>query len=440
MKKDKNVLIMGIVLCIIILVVLASFIFILRKEKSTDIVETNTVEEPIIENVIEEPDEEIDDEEPENIENNEFSTSFLRLENNKKNMIYSPLSIKYALKMLDEGAEGDTKKQIEDFIGNEDLTKYKDIEKILSLANAVYVREEFSSQIKENYIDILKEKYNAEVKYDSFANAKNINAWIEEKTFEKIKDMLADEQVSNPDNRLILVNALAIDMKWKNEFERKNTYGEPFYKIDGSKIEATTMSMNSKSDNASYYKDNDITVLAMDLEKYDDSEFEFIAIMPESDLSNYVEEFTEDKLEKITDNLTLASIPKKGVNISIPKFEFDYTLSLKKNLIDIGITDAFDSKEADFSNMANIEGYYVGDAIHKANIEFSEEGVKASAATVIFMEMNAMLDMDTEKPIDITIDKPFLYVIRDKNTKEIWFLGTVYEPNLWEKDKADYSR
>lgn len=440
MKKDKNVLIMGIVLCIIILVVLASFIFILRKEKSTDIVETNTVEEPIIENVIEEPDEEIDDEEPENIENNEFSTSFLRLENNKKNMIYSPLSIKYALKMLDEGAEGDTKKQIEDFIGNEDLTKYKDIEKILSLANAVYVREEFSSQIKENYIDILKEKYNAEVKYDSFANAKNINAWIEEKTFEKIKDMLADEQVSNPDNRLILVNALAIDMKWKNEFERKNTYGEPFYKIDGSKIEATTMSMNSKSDNASYYKDNDITVLAMDLEKYDDSEFEFIAIMPDNDLSNYVEEFTEDKLEKITDNLTLASIPKKGVNISIPKFEFDYTLSLKNDLIDMGITDAFDSKEADFSNMANIEGYYVGDAIHKANIEFSEEGIKASASTVIFMAMNAMLDTDSEKPIDIIIDKPFLYVIRDKNTKEIWFLGTVYEPNLWEKDKADYSR
>ena len=440
MKKDKNVLIMGIVLCIIILVVLASFIFILRKEKSTDIVETNTVEEPIIENVIEKPDEEIDDEEPENIENNEFSTSFLRLENNKKNMIYSPLSIKYALKMLDEGAEGDTKKQIEDFIGNEDLTKYKDIEKILSLANAVYVREEFSSQIKENYIDILKEKYNAEVKYDSFANAKNINAWIEEKTFEKIKDMLADEQVSNPDNRLILVNALAIDMKWKNEFERKNTYGEPFYKIDGSKIEATTMSMNSKSDNASYYKDNDITVLAMDLEKYDDSEFEFIAIMPDNDLSNYVEEFTEDKLEKITDNLTLASIPKKGVNISIPKFEFDYTLSLKNDLIDMGITDAFDSKEADFSNMANIEGYYVGDAIHKANIEFSEEGIKASASTVIFMAMNAMLDTDSEKPIDIIIDKPFLYVIRDKNTKEIWFLGTVYEPNLWEKDKADYSR
>lgn len=440
MKKDKNVLIMGIVLCVIILAVLASFIFILRKENSTDIIETNTVEEPIIENIIEKPDEEIDDEKPEKLENKEFSTSFLRLENNKKNMIYSPLSIKYALKMLDEGAGGDTKKQIEDFIGNEDLTKYKDIEKILSLANAVYVREEFSSQIKENYINTLKEKYNAEVKYDSFANAKNINAWIEEKTFEKIKDMLADEQVSNPDNRLILVNALAIDMKWKDEFERKNTYGEPFYKMDGSKIEATTMNMNSKSDNASYYKDNDITVLAMDLEKYDDSEFEFIAIMPESDLSNYVEEFTEDKLEKITDNLTLASIPKKGVNISIPKFEFDYTLSLKNDLIDMGITDAFDSKEADFSNMANIEGYYVGDAIHKANIEFSEEGVKASAATVIFMEMNAMLDMDTEKPIDITIDKPFLYVIRDKNTKEIWFLGTVYEPNLWEKDKADYSR
>ena len=79
---------------------------------------------------------------------------------------------------------------------------------------------------------------------------------------------------------------------------------------------------------------------------------------------------------------------------------------------------------------------YVSDALHKANIDFTEKGIKAAAVTVIYMTDGIALAED--KPIEINIDKPFLYVIRDKNTGEIWFVGTVYEPNSWEKDKADY--
>ena len=97
----------------------------------------------------------------------DFSMKFLKLENDKQNMIYSPLSIKYALKMLNEGANGNTKTQIENVIGELDLTKYNNIDKVLSLANGVYIRDTYAKYVKEDYKKILTEKYNAEINYDS---------------------------------------------------------------------------------------------------------------------------------------------------------------------------------------------------------------------------------------------------------------------------------
>ena len=113
----------------------------------------------------------------------------------------------------------------------------------------------------------------------------------------------------------------------------------------------------------------------------------------------------------------------------------DYNLELKNDLIELGITDAFDEKLADFS-MISDRNLYVSDALHKANIDFTEKGIKAAATTVIYMTCEASI-MEA-KPVEININKPFLYVIRDKNTGEIWFLGTVYEPNSWEDDKINY--
>ena len=366
----------------------------------------------------------------------DFSMKFLKLENNKQNMIYSPLSIKYALGMLNEGANGNTKTQIENVIGDLNLTKYNNIDKVLSLANAVYIRDTYSKYVKEDYTKILAEKYNAEINYDSFSNANNINNWIENKTLGIIKNMLQDGMVQNPDTKMLLINALAIDMEWKNPFKSDSTGGEDFYLEDGSNMTATTMHMKTTSDSVSYYKNKDITALTMDLEQYDDIQLEFVAIMPEENLSDYIETFTIEDFDNIIEKSTLASKTKNGVRISIPKFSFDYDLKLKNDLIELGITDAFDENLANFSNMADTE-LYVSDVLHKANIDFTERGIKAAAVTVAKIEVTSML-AEEDKPIEIKIDKPFLYVIRDKNTGEIWFVGTVYEPNSWEEDKADY--
>ena len=421
----------GIVLFIIFMVLIVGMIVLMinaskksEPEEKNIIVESNRT----INNTI-------SDDKTEN--NNNFDMEFLKMENNKTNMIYSPLSIKYALKMLNEGAEGNTKNQIEKLIGNIETTKYNNIDNVLSLANGIYIRDTFANNVKEEFKNELAKDYNAEIKYDSFENANNINQWIEDKTFKIIKNMLSDDMVQDSESSMFLINALAIDMEWQNQFDTSNTSGSKFILENGNEMIATMMNNEITNDDASYYKDDDITAVTMDLKEYGDTQMEFTAIMPNSNnLSEYVKDFTVEKLDKIIEESTLASETEKGIDVYIPKFSFDYSLKLKEDLINLGIKDAFDLNLANLSNIST-EKLYVNDALHKANIDFSEDGVKAAAVTVFGLKILSM-EMEDKNTVKVIIDKPFLYFIRDKKTGEIWFVGTVYEPNSWEKDKENY--
>ena len=415
-KKELKIKFKTAVIAIIVVAIILVAIFAVVINKKRQEAEGNTIISEVDSN--------------EQILESDFSLKFLKLENEKQNMVYSPLSIKYALNMLNEGAAGNTKTQIENVIGNLNLIKYNTIDEVLSLANSVYIRDTFAEYVKEDYRRTITEKYNAEVNYDSFSNATNINNWIEDKTLGIIQNMLNDEAVQNAN--MLLINALAIDMGWENPFDTSDTYGEDFYLEDGNTMTATMMHKETMGDSTSYYKDNDITALTMNLQEYDNMQFEFVAIMPEENLSDYIETLTIEDVNTILENTTLASDTPYGVDISIPKFSFDYDLKLKQDLMDLGMTDAFDENLADFSNMANTE-LCVGDALHKADIDFSEEGIRAAAVTALTMKTTAMLP-DDDQPEEIKIDKPFLYFIRDKQTNEIWFVGTVYEPNSWEQD------
>jgi len=392
----------------------------------------------------------------------DFDFAFLKIENNKKNVLYSPLSIKYALKMLQEGASNNTYAEINKFIGNTELTKYTTIEKgnedlietimrnseysmlinnnnILSIANGLFIRDAFYKYVITEYINTLKEKYDAEIIEDSFESAQNVNQWIEDKTSGIIKNVLSDDVVSDPDIGMLIINTLAIDMEWVVQFRKEDTSGQPFYKDDGEEITATTLSCDGISSvNFSYYLGDDITVLTMDLKKYDEVQLEFMTIMPKENLTAYIENISKEQIDQIDKNLKLAT---DKIHIEIPKFKFDYDLKLKNDLIELGIEDAFDEIKADFSKMVDLEklggNIYVSDALHKTNIEFTEKGVKAAAVTVM-LTAGSLGFPGNVKSIDIIIDKPFMFIIRDKNTKNIWFTGTVYEPDLWENDKKIY--
>ncbi len=365
-----------------------------------------------------------------------FTYSFLKLETNEENLVYSPLSIKYALHMLNEGAANNTKDEITKVIGDSLPTKYDNIDKVLSLANSVFIRDKYKDFVKQSYIDTLKEKYNAEFFYDEFKDAKNVNNWIEEKTFNIIKDMLRDEQVQNPYLEMILVNALAIDMEWESKFEGLDTNSRPFTKANGEEIKAAMMHKSTYSKSYEYYQDEEYTALSMPLKEYNGTQLEFVAIMPNTE--NLKEVLTRDDMETNINNIlnNLHPSDKEELSISIPRYDFEYQISLTDDLQKLGIKDAF-TNNADFSNMSS-SPLAVSDVLHKANIKMSEKGVKAGAATVIFMKDNAMLPEEHEIKY-LNFNKPFMFIIRDSNTNECWFTGTVYEPLLWDKVKDDYN-
>jgi len=196
----------------------------------------------------------------------DFDFAFMKLENKKKNMIYSPLSIEYALKMLQEGAVDNTYDEISKLVGESGLTKYDSIGDVLSLANGLFIRDLYYEYVKAEYMNILNEKYNAEIKQDEFKDANNINKWIEDKTLGIIKNMLEDEVVQNPEAVMFIINALAVDVEWAYPFTIYGTYGKPFYKDNGEIMEATTMQRGEVQNSyVSYYKNDDITVLNLDI-------------------------------------------------------------------------------------------------------------------------------------------------------------------------------
>ena len=450
-----------------------------------------------------------------------FDLYFLQLENNKQNMIYSPLSIKYVLEMLSSGTDGESKYQIDDILGTYTNKKYTN-NKNMSFANALFVRNSYKDNIKTSYVDTLKDKYNAEVIYDDFKNVNTINKWVSDKTYKLINNLYDDIS----DNDFILANALGIDMEWINKIQDEE-YGyyteyahEKFSKIiQGLELSDYTginftgynkkakaveigavankyniikelgennirkkvteeynkwlknqeeeMTMCGSPDNLDeadkldldkyikelkenyqqissstdfeFYTDSETKVFAKDLKTYNGTTLQYIGIMPTQDnLSTYIKNINADKINTLISNLKPIELNsfKDGVitEISgyIPMFKFDYELKLVNDLNTLGIKDVFDSDKANLSNLTSDKAY-ISNAKHKANIEFSNEGIKAAAATSVGGAGGGMcgfdykFDVPVEK-IDLTFANPYMFIIRDKDTGEVWFTGTVYEP------------
>ncbi len=432
------------VLIIIAIIVICLAVFIIKTVKPTSQPGNSNTQRSLNDNPEEEPEEEPEKEPIEDIDykSEDFSYEFLKMEskeNEGTNIIYSPLSIKYALNLLNEGANGKTKEEIDNIIGDLKLTKYKNIDKVMSLANSVWIRERYKDEVLDSYNKAVEDKYNAEIKYDEFESAKNINRWISDKTFGIINDFFTDEKIKDDEELfMILVNALAIDMEWDSNFSTNNTANGIFDK-DGSNLNVAFMKKsNVFEDGISYKIDDDVTVLAMDLKEYDGVQLEFDAIMPnEEALDEFITNIDSQKIDKYLSNLTKASETEDDVNVKVPKFDFDYSIMLKQELMAMGMKEAF-GYSADFSKITGDDSLYVNDAIHKADIEFSEEGIRAAAVTTFMLESKAMISENDV--INVNIDKPFLFVIRDKETGEVWFVGSVYNPVLWDDVKAEYNK
>jgi len=456
-----------------------------------------------------------------------FDLYFMQVENPGKNMIYSPLSIKYALEMLAEGTDGDSRAQLDALIGDYVARKYPN-NKNMSFANAMFIKDTFKNDVKKEYVSNLKNKYNAEVVYDSFKTPDVLNKWVSDKTLKLIPQLMSD--ISDKD--FVLVNALAIDMEWvkkiQSEHEDYSVYfphqefsvdivpldsggyhtlefnnkkgvdiksveiGAVIHKYDiiktlgeksiretvGSAYEDFVKDEDSckgddetlenkdkvvnqyikeikgnyghvsKSTDFYFYDDKEVKVFAKDLKKYDGITLQYVGIMPKNiSLSDYVSGVKADDINKIINNLKdiKAENFEDGVITYvkgfIPMFDFEYELPLLKDLQKLNVIDIFDPGKADLSKMVNSDSEFIDTAVHKANIEFSNVGIKAAAATAMGGRGAADCGFDyiydvPVKTIDLTFDKPFMFVIRDKDTGEVWFTGNVYEPKVM--DEEDY--
>lgn len=457
-----------------------------------------------------------------------FDLYFLQLENKKENKIYSPLSIKYALSMLAEGSEGESKKQILDIIYDYKTNKYEN-NKNISLANALFIKEIYKDKINNNYKTTLIDKYNAEVIIDSFMSPVNINSWVNNKTLGLINNLFDDISEEN----LILINALAIDMEWEDKFIHaypnvpvsvnykhekfswlgpdevtEKEFNDIEEKISGMEIIASAnkydivnvlgenkirktvkeelikylnennltirnvynednktdeelfelyldnyieeISSNYKKIDAStdfsFYTDENIKVFAKSLKEYNGKQLEYIGIMPlNKNLDEYVKNITAQDINNLLGQLKKIELNnfKDGVVTKItgfiPKFKFDYELDLMNDLKTLGIKNVFEIGKANLKNITSDE-LYINKISHKSNIEFTQDGLKAAAITYAGGKgagetFNYYFEVPVEE-IDLTFNKPYMFIIRDKKTQEVWFTGTVYNPLLYKEDNT----
>ena len=362
-----------------------------------------------------------------NIEPINITTSFdydmIHIANNEEsNYLISPFSIAYALSILKEGATNNTKVQIEKVLGNYNLKKVNNFENRIGLANALFIKDEYKNDIKETYINNIKDNYDGEILFDEFKTPDVINNWASEKTNKMINNVIDN---IDKDYVLGIMNAIAIDVEWKYKFEGENTYKQTFNNLDNTKVNVDMM-----------HSTNDIVLIQnekakgiiKDYNTYGDNELEFIAILPKDDIKEYINNFNKEELNSLLNNITKPS-EQLDIKLTIPKFKYNYDYNnFKDDLISLGIKDAFDKETASFMNIETESSHlnlYVSEAVHKSVIDLNENGTKAAAITYFGLSKNTAI-MPSKDVINIVFDKPFLYIIKDKNSDNIWFFGTVY--------------
>ena len=342
---------------------------------------------------------------------------------NKSNYLISPYNIEIALNMLREGADGKSKEEIDQVITNREI-KDVSVENKINIANGVFIKNKYKNSLKNDLMNTLKNKYQSEVLYDEFETPKVINDWVNKKT-----NGMIDKVVDNIEENFILglASALAIDVKWQNSFDCYDTKSEEFTKIDNSKIN-TEMMHKTYENNAKYIKTDDVEGIVIPYNTGSDIELEFVGLLP-NNVDEYINNLTNEKLTNLFSNLKAAN-DKLHINLSLPRFTYDYDFEkFMDTLKNMGIKEVFDEAKANLHRMVDEEAY-VGVAIHKTHIELNELGTKAAAITYFGIDAKGAVIKDYEE-VDVKFNKPFIYMIRERNSGEILCFGSVYEPNIW---------
>ena len=355
----------------------------------------------------------------------DFAAELLRLSYaSNNNTLVSPLSVAMVLAMAAEGAEGNTEKEFSDLFGgmstaevNEYFKDYMEglTSDELGIANAVWSKKKFP--VKDSFTDAVRRFYGADIyaerPFDT-STVEEINGWVKENTDDMIEKII---EYLDPRDVMVLVNTVLFEAEWSEKYDEMQVRDGEFTTRDGT-VKNVTMMSSSEYD----YLENELATGVM--KPYKGNNYAFAALLPK-------EGVTIDKLiaeldgEMLTE--TLSTVSHEEVITKIPQFEYEFGIeNMAWMLRDMGLCDAFDAIEADFTGIcddAKERQLHISRVIHKTKIELTPVGTKAGAATaVVMMEGSAA---PGEPPKKVYLDRPFVYMIVDTDTNLPVFIGAV---------------
>ena len=297
----------------------------------------------------------------------------------------------------------------------------------IRIANALWgnVRNEFHS----SFLDTLSANYGAGLSQLDFKDAPKqsaaaINQWVKDNTNDKIPTIVSPDGIE-PETALVLTNAIYFKGKWAVEFNEDSTEDRDFHLIEGEVIKVPMMRQLGGFD---YSEGRDYQAVELD---YQGDELSMWVLLPaEGKFAEFEESLDPRRLASIIDGAS-----RESVNLKLPRFKMDTRTSAVDILKGLGMIDAFIAERADFSNMADIaelrkdmKNLAITDVVHRAFIEVNEEGTEAAAATAVIVETVAYRNAGPPPPVEMTIDRPFLFFIRHSSTGAILFMGRVMNP------------
>ncbi|MHC4099826.1 MAG: serpin family protein [Planctomycetota bacterium] len=293
----------------------------------------------------------------------------------------------------------------------------------LSLANALFVM--LGYPLVPSYQDMLRDFFAAEISPVDFeapdSAAGRINAWVSEHTEGRITSLISPAELK-PDTRLLLVNTVYFLASWLDPFEEELTSPAPFHLLPDAETETVEVEMMRSTDARRYMTDGEGGFEAVELHYHAAS---MLVVLPAPGRFRNVEKaLGPEMLERI-----LGGLEERLVALQLPKFDVESSLRLATRLQTLGLDDAFNRDRADFSGITtDPKGLVLSEVIHRARIRVDEKGTEAVAATALTAELALGIDEEVVKPVPFVVDRPFLFLIRDRETGTVLFLGRVLNP------------
>ena len=363
--------------------------------------------------------------------NTEFALDlYAKLRTQEGNLAVSPYSVSTALAMTYAGARGNTAKQMADVL------HFKLASEQLHPAFAAMVAADQASSGRQGYalhianalwgqkgygfldafLALEKKHYGAGLREVDFVGAaeqarRTINAWVDDQTQHIIKELLLEGDL-DPADVLVLANAIYFKGSWANQFDKAHTRDAPFHVGPEQQI---TVPMMNQSRRFAFANMDELSLLEL---PYEGDRLSMVLLLPKKiDGLGAV----ETSLNRKNLDQWLGRLREEPVRVSLPRFKLGARFDLAKTLEEMGMADAFSARKADFSGMTGKRDLFIGLVIHEARVDVNEEGTEAAAATAVKMKRTSI-------PPAFRADRPFLFLIRDKQSGSILFIGRVSDP------------